>query len=100
MQWEYGCLVRAWVYDPTTKTSNWTYTFHGPRGSASIEGDSSVEVLNRLGQSGWEAFAVEPRYRLNGLEGTGNAAGIWCYTESLDERITWFKRPINTGTSR
>jgi hypothetical protein len=98
MQWEYACLVRALVEDSTTKTSKWSYTFFGPGGSGSIEGDSSVEVLNQLGRDGWEALAVEPRYVLYGGNFSPGVAEY--YQESLVERNIWFKRPINTGTSR
>ena len=98
MQWEYAYLVSELVDDPTTKTSNWSYMFYGPSGSRSLKYDSPVEVLNRLGRDGWEALAVEPRYGLYGSNFYMGNAGY--FTEYLLERTIWFKRPVNTSTSR
>ena len=110
MRWEYGCLIRKAFAVDTTKLGignpwKWAYTFHfySAAGITPIEGDASVEILNQLGRDGWEAFAIEPRYasfRENyGSYGPWNSE-VAAATETLVERTTWFKRPLNTGTSR
>ena len=99
MQWEYARLVEWLTVDTTANTRNWIYKFYGPSDETTLQGKSSVEVLNRLGQDGWEALAIEPRYQLDGVSGTGTPAGIWSYRATLDRRTVWLKRPVNIGTS-
>lgn len=95
MQWEYACLVRTMTVNATTNTWESNFTFHGPSATVvSLEGDSSIEILNRLGRDGWEALSVESRHELYGSSFSTN------YIETLVERDFWLKRPINTGTTR
>jgi hypothetical protein len=123
MQWEYACLVRkVFVVNKSSRpkdesdSQGWTwawewghaYYFYSAAGTATFKGDSSVEILNQLGQEGWEALAVEPRYAYfresYGKYGPGphppNQKDVDADSETLVERTIWLKRPVNTAASR
>jgi hypothetical protein len=87
MQWEYACLVLDTTQEPgpplTKPTWVNTYTFESPNGKKGVGGNSAVEILNRLGEEGWEVLTVESTYFVNSMQ-----------------RLYWLKRPRSTDTSR
>jgi hypothetical protein len=55
---------------------------YGPNGQQQeIQADSSVAILNSLGQDGWEVLGVETVHYYGGTE-----------------RTFWLKRPLSTGS--
>ena len=93
MKWEYACLVKK-MYGHEQRWY-WRLTFFDTDGSAKVvqaKEDSSVVLLNQLGQEGWEAFAVEPRY---GSFREDFGGSVWATSDTLVERTIWLKRPIH-----